>query len=80
MNNILITGGSGLLGSAIKFGHKPSSTEVNLLKDGSLKKYLDENQEIDTIIHAAGLVGGVKKNNDYIYDFFSKNSSSISID
>lgn len=73
MNNILITGGSGLLGSSIKFGHKPSSAEVNLLEDGSLQKYLDSNKEIDTIIHAAGLVGGVKQNNDYIYDFFSKN-------
>lgn len=73
MNNILITGGSGLLGSSIKFGHKPSSSEVDLLKDGSLQKYLDLNTEIDTIIHAAGLVGGVKRNNDYIYDFFSKN-------
>lgn len=73
MSNVLITGGSGLLGSAITFGNKPSSEEVNLLKDGSLQSYLDKNPNIDTIIHAAGLVGGVKKNNDFIYDFFSKN-------
>ena len=73
MNNILITGGSGLLGSSINFGHKPNRTEVDLLKDGSLQNYIKLNSEIDTIIHAAGLVGGVKQNNDYIYDFFSKN-------
>ena len=73
MNNILITGGSGLLGSAIKFGHKPSSSEVDLLKDNSLQKYIDANPEIDTIIHSAGLVGGIKNNNEHLYDFFSKN-------
>ena len=73
MDNILITGGSGLLGSSIKFGLKPTSKELDLLCDNSLQNYLNKNKSIDTIIHAAGLVGGVKKNNDCIYDFFSKN-------
>ena len=73
MNNILITGGSGLFGSSINFGNKPTSAEVNLLNDNSLEIYLEKHKNIDTIIHAAGLVGGVKKNKDYIYDFFSKN-------
>lgn len=72
-DNILITGGSGLLGSSIKFGHKPTSKEVNLLNDGELEAYLKVRPQIDTIIHAAGLVGGVQRNNDFIYDFFSQN-------
>jgi GDP-L-fucose synthase len=71
--NILITGGSGLLGSSIPFGNKPSSKELNLLNTNDIIDFLKANPQIDTVIHAAGLVGGVKKNNEFIYDFFSQN-------
>lgn len=72
-DNILITGGNGLVGSSISFGHKPTSKEVNLLNTESIIEYLKNNSQIDTIIHIAGSVGGVKKNTDYIYDLFSQN-------
>jgi GDP-L-fucose synthase len=72
--NTLITGGSGLLGSAlnIKNSFKPSSKELNLLNYQELKTYIINNN-IEKIIHCAALVGGVHANKDLIYDFFSKN-------
>lgn len=72
--NILITGGSGLLGTAlqIKNSFKPSSKELNLLNYNELKNYIIKNN-IKKIIHSAALVGGVHANTSLIYDFFSKN-------
>lgn len=72
-DNILVTGGSGLLGSSIRFGHKPTSKELNLLNTEEIVEYLKKNPQIDTIIHAAGLVGGVAKNTECVYDFYSQN-------
>jgi GDP-L-fucose synthase len=72
-DNILVTGGNGLLGSSIQFGHKPTSKELNLLNTEEIIQYLKKNPQIDTIIHAAGLVGGVSKNTECVYDFFSQN-------
>ena len=72
-DNILVTGGSGLLGSSIQFGHKPTSKELNLLNTEEIVEFLKKNPQIDTIIHAAGLVGGVAKNTECVYDFFSQN-------
>ena len=72
--NILITGGSGLLGTAlqIKNSFKPSSKKLNLLNYNELKNYIIKNN-IKKIIHSAALVGGVHANTCLIYDFFSKN-------
>ena len=51
-NNILITGGSGMVGSCISFGIKPSSTEMNICQYESIKQYIN-NKSIEFIIHLA---------------------------
>lgn len=72
--NTLITGGSGLLGSALDITNslKPSSKELNLLNYQELKNYIIK-YDIKKIIHGAALVGGVHANTFLIHDFFSKN-------
>lgn len=70
--NKLILGGHGMLGSAIDFGLKPTRRELDLFDYGSLHKYICENS-VDEIVHCAGAVGGVKANNDFMYDFFMNN-------
>jgi GDP-L-fucose synthase len=70
--NTLITGGKGLLGSALDFGFKPSKDEVDCLKYDQLSNYI-KNNNIDSVVHAAARVGGVKANTDFVYDFFSEN-------
>lgn len=69
---ILVTGGSGLLGSSINFGLKPSKDELNILNYENLCQYIEKNN-VTSIIHSAARVGGVKSNTDYVYDFFSEN-------
>ena len=63
--NILVTGGTGLVGSSIPFGIKPTRKQMNLLDRHSVMTFIQAYPEIDTIIHAAGLVGGVIHDNDY---------------
>jgi len=72
--NILITGGSGLLGSEIniKNGLKPSSDELNLLDYCALKRYIQLNN-VSKIIHCAAKVGGVHANHTKMFDFFDIN-------
>jgi len=70
--NLLITGGSGLLGSCLNFGKKPTKAELNLLDYDNLKNYVISNN-IDQIIHCAAKVGGVADNNRNMLDYFSDN-------
>lgn len=70
--NTLITGGKGLLGNALEFGFKPSKDEVDCLKYDQLASYIRKNN-IDSVVHAAARVGGVKANTDFVYDFFAEN-------
>lgn len=74
---ILVTGGSGLLGSSFKRKFKnayyPSSNELNLLSKDKVNEYIADNK-FDGVIHLAGKVGGVKKNTEFMYDFYSFNS------
>jgi GDP-L-fucose synthase len=72
--SVLITGGSGLLGSHlnIKDSYKPSSKELNLLNYSELQRFIETNN-IKKIVHCAALVGGVHANKSKIYDFFSLN-------
>ena len=75
---ILITGGTGMVGSAFK----NIETEHELILVGSknydllwledVEKMLHE-QQPDGIIHLAARVGGVKGNSDYVADFFHEN-------
>jgi len=68
----LITGGRGLVGSAIESNYKPTSEELNLMYYDEIVDYLTRN-EIDSIIHCAAKVGGIKANWDYAADFFDEN-------
>lgn len=77
--NTLITGGGGLLGSACNFGHKPPKEELNCLNYDDLRNYI-KNNNIDSILHSAARVGGVKANTEFVYDFFADNiSMSINV-
>lgn len=77
---ILLTGGSGMLGSAIqrellRTTHtllSPSSGELNLLDTKSCQDYFRENK-LDLIIHCAAIVGGIQANIDSPYEFLNSN-------
>lgn len=75
---ILITGGTGMVGSAfknIKTEHElilVGSKNYDLLWLEDVEKMLHE-QQPDGIIHLAARVGGVKGNSDYVADFFHEN-------
>ena len=51
LDNALITGGSGMIGTHIHFGYKPSSTYMDITK--SIEKYA--NKQISCIIHLAAI-------------------------
>ena len=70
--NTLILGGRGMLGSAIDFGLKPSRQELDIFDYEKLNQYIIEN-DVDEIVHCAGAVGGVRANNDFMYDYFMDN-------
>jgi GDP-L-fucose synthase len=74
-NKIIVTGGNGLLGSAIR--NKKDCTfftrkEMNLETD-SFSDFLNSKEDINTIIHCAAKVGGVGANMNNNFDFFQKN-------
>ena len=80
MNKTIVTGGRGLLGSAIKRelgeanGHYPTREGLNLLFMEDVAAYLMERKDdCDTIIHCAAKVGGVKANMDDNDGFFRDN-------
>jgi GDP-L-fucose synthase len=72
--NILITGGSGLLGSEINLtnGLKPTSKELDLRDYCALKRYI-QLHNVTKIIHCAAMVGGVQANYTKMFDFFDIN-------
>ena len=70
--NLLVTGGSGLVGSAITADFKPNSDELDLMELDSIIDYIDEN-EITHIIHCAARVGGIKANMEHQGEFFYEN-------
>ena len=71
--NTLVTGGSGLVGSHIESDYKPSSKELNLLCGEDICDYITENK-IDSIIHCAARVGGIKANSEHLGEFFYENT------
>ena len=75
---ILVTGGSGMVGSAFK--HVKTDHEIVLVgsrqydltsSDETWDMFKDERP--DAVIHLAAKVGGVKGNTDYVADFFFDN-------
>ena len=74
MEKILVTGGTGLVGSRfigedyIKIG----SNDLNLLNQNSIRDFL-KNKEIEGVIHCAARVGGVKGNMTYPGEFTYEN-------
>ena len=69
---ILVTGGSGLVGSAIHAHFKPTRDELDLMELDAIVDYIEEN-EITHIIHCAARVGGIKANMDHLGEFFYEN-------
>ena len=72
MDNVLILGANGLVGSSFDYGIKLGKEEVDLL---DYKKTLEviEYYKPTAIINCAGQVGGVKANMDNKFDFFKNN-------
>lgn len=68
----LITGGTGLIGSAFKEGIKVGSKEYNLTDIISTQNMFEYYQP-DVVIHTAAKVGGVGANMEYPADFYYDN-------
>ena len=85
---ILLTGGSGMVGSNIvnnELAHNyeilfPTSKELNLLNYQKIFDYLKINKP-EIIVHAAGIVGGIEANIKYPVKFLVENlSKDLNID
>jgi len=73
----LITGGNGLLGNAFKKTTPEALFPTRFQLDCSRKTHLEyyiEKNNIDTVIHLAAKVGGVKANTEQMFDFYHENS------
>ena len=70
--SLMVTGGSGLIGSEIEAEFKPTRYDLNLLNLDSIVNYLVDNK-IDKIIHCAGKVGGIGANSNKLGEFYTEN-------
>tara|TARA_R100000008_G_scaffold13898_1_gene6782 strand:- start:1000 stop:1911 length:912 start_codon:yes stop_codon:yes gene_type:complete len=68
----LVTGGKGLVGSTIESFYKPDRQYVNLMHVEDIIRYITRNK-IDSIIHCAAKVGGIKANSEQLGDFYYEN-------
>lgn len=71
--NTLVTGGGGLVGSHIHSKFKPTRNELNLINQSDICDYITDNK-IDSIIHCAAKVGGIKANSEKLGEFFHENA------
>jgi GDP-L-fucose synthase len=71
--SLLVTGGRGLVGSAIKGDFKPSRNELDLMDLDAIVGYLKEHH-ITEVIHCAAKVGGIKANMEQLGEFFYANT------
>jgi len=72
----LVTGGTGLLGSeilALSPGSVGLSSKGCDLTESNHAILTLEDDRVDTVIHCAAKVGGVKANTDYVAEFFDNN-------
>ena len=74
MNNIHLTGQNGLVGNAIKKDISVIDFNKKINNPEEYSEFLLENK-IDTVIHAAGKVGGVLNNQKNKIEFYLKNSN-----
>ena len=68
----LVTGGSGLVGSTIPSNFKPSRDGLNLMNIDDICEYIIHN-DIDSIVHCAAKVGGIKANTEHLGQFYHDN-------
>ena len=72
MKKILVTGGSGLVGSSIDATIKISSKDLDLRDSRLTNKFFKKNAP-DGVIHCAAKVGGLGANINHMADFFYDN-------
>lgn len=75
-SNILITGGSGLVGSAFDGGIKVNSKDCNLINYSEAENLIRGKKfihNIDSVIHTAARVGGLGDNMKHQASFYFKN-------
>ena len=77
---VVVTGGTGMVGSAFRNIQKDTTHELILIgsKEADLTSYektyrMLKQKKPDAVIHLAAKVGGVKGNTDFVADFFSVN-------
>ena len=82
MKNLLLTGAKGLLGSQVRSLLEPdtsislftpSSKELDLRNSERVRQYFDRNR-VDSVIHCASLVGGIRYNIDHQYELAVQNA------
>lgn len=69
---LLVTGGRGLVGSAIEADLKPTHAELELMDLDATIEYLRKH-DVNKIIHCAAKVGGIKANMEQLGEFFYAN-------
>ena len=74
---ILVTGGTGFVGSRLKLVRPNwvyiSSKDYDLTDGKQVRQMFLDHKGIDAVLHLAGIVGGIKKNSQQQADFFYKN-------
>ena len=68
----LVTGGNGLVGSTIESKFKPSREGLDLNDMNEICEYIVHNK-IDSIVHCAAKVGGIKANTEHLGQFYYDN-------
>jgi GDP-L-fucose synthase len=72
MCELMITGGTGLIGSEFSRGVKLSRNDCDLTLSADVNDIFSKHQP-DYVIHTAARVGGVGANMEYVGDFFREN-------
>ena len=70
----LVTGGNGLVGSTIDSDFKPTREDLDLMNIDEICEYIIHN-DIDSIVHCAAKVGGIKANTEQLGQFYYDNIS-----